>query len=71
MCRYFFNLRDGKELVHDNQGRELASDDRALDVGREVAAHYARAMRQGTRHDLVVEVVARPRRVVGNIPLPH
>lgn len=71
MCRYFFNLRDGKELVRDSDGRELDSDELALDEGKRVAAHYAKAVRQGTRHDLVVEVLARPRRFVGNIPLPH
>jgi len=71
MCQYFFNLRDGKELVHDNEGRELDSDDRALAEAKRIAVQYAKAMRQGTRHDLVVEVVAQPRRVVGNVPLPH
>lgn len=71
MCRYFFNLRDGKELVHDSEGRELDCDDRALDEARRMAAQYAKAIRQGTRPELVVEVVARPRRLVGNVPLPH
>lgn len=71
MSRYFFHLRDGTELVHDSEGRELDCDDRALDEARRLAAQYARAMREGTRPDLVVEVVTRPRRVVGNIPLPH
>jgi len=67
----FFHLRDGKQLVHDSEGRELDCDDRALDKAKRLAAQYARAMPQGTRPDLVVELVASARRIVGTIPLPH
>lgn len=67
---YFFHLRDGTELVRDSEGRELDCDDRALDEAKRLAAQYAKAMPRGTRPNLVVEVVIRPRRV-GNIPLPQ